>query len=44
VTGPGRFVRLDHTGFLFVLLFCNTSGVGAFGPLLPEIGRVEYTS
>jgi len=41
VTGPGRFVRLDRTGFLFVLLFCNTFGVGAFGPLLPEIGRAQ---
>ena len=41
MTGPGRFVRLDRTGFLFVLLFCNTFGVGAFGPLLPEIGRAQ---
>jgi len=41
VTGPGRFVRLDRTGLLFVLLFCNTFGVGAFGPLLPEIGRAQ---
>jgi MFS family permease len=24
-----------------VLLFCNTFGVGAFGPLLPEIGRAQ---
>ncbi len=41
MTGPGRFVRLDRTGLLFVLLFCNTFGVGAFGPLLPEIGRAQ---
>jgi len=41
VTAPGRFVRLDRTGLLFVLLFCNTFGVGAFGPLLPEIGRAQ---
>ena len=34
-------VRLDRTGLLFVLLFCNTFGVGAFGPLLPEIGRSQ---
>jgi MFS family permease len=41
VTGPARPVRLDRTGLLFVLLFCNTFGVGAFGPLLPEIGRSQ---
>jgi MFS family permease len=41
VTGPARLVRLDRTGLLFVLLFCNTFGVGAFGPLLPEIGRSQ---
>jgi MFS family permease len=41
VTGLDRFVRLDRTGLLFVLLFCNTFGVGAFGPLLPEIGRTQ---
>ena len=41
MTAPGRFVRLDRTGLLFVLLFCNTFGVGAFGPLLPEIGRAQ---
>ncbi|HZE36107.1 MAG TPA: MFS transporter [Candidatus Eisenbacteria bacterium] len=41
MTGPGRFVRLDRTGLLLVLLFCNTFGVGAFGPLLPEIGRAQ---
>jgi MFS family permease len=41
VRGPARRVRLDRTGLLFVLLFCNTFGVGAFGPLLPEIGRSQ---
>jgi len=41
VTGPRRLVRLDRTGLLVVLLFCNTFGVGAFGPLLPEIGRTQ---
>jgi MFS family permease len=41
VTGRGRFARLDRTGLLSVLLFCNTFGVGAFGPLLPEIGRAQ---
>jgi MFS family permease len=41
VRSPGRFGRLDRTGLLFVLLFCNTFGVGAFGPLLPEIGRAQ---
>ena len=39
--GPARLVRLDRTGLLFLLLFCNTFGVGAFGPLLPEIGRSQ---
>lgn len=39
--GQVRRVRLDRTGLLFVLLFCNTFGVGAFGPLLPEIGRSQ---
>lgn len=38
---PGRPFRLDRTRLLCVLLFCNTFGVGAFGPLLPEIGRAE---
>jgi len=33
--------RLDRTRLLCVLLFCNTFGVGAFGPLLPEIGRTQ---
>jgi MFS family permease len=41
VTVPGHLARLDRTGLLFVLLFCNTFGVGAFGPLLPEIGRSQ---
>ena len=38
---PARLFRLDQTRLLCVLLFCNTFGVGAFGPLLPEIGRVQ---
>jgi len=33
--------RLDRTRLLCILLFCNTFGVGAFGPLLPEIGRTQ---
>lgn len=41
MTGLPRFFRLDRTGLLFVLLFCNTFGLGAFGPLLPEIGRAQ---
>ena len=41
MTGPFRFLPLDRTGLLFVLLFCNTFGIGAFGPLLPEIGRAQ---
>jgi MFS family permease len=41
VTGPRRLARLDRAGLLFVLLFCNAFGVGAFGPLLPEIGRTQ---
>ena len=41
MNGPARRVRLDRTGLLFVLLFCNTFGLGAFGPLLPEIGRSQ---
>lgn len=39
--GPRRLFRLDRTGLLCALLFCNTFGVGAFGPLLPEIGRTQ---
>ena len=39
--GPGRLFRLDRTGLLCVLLFCNAFGLGAFGPLLPEIGRTQ---
>ena len=39
--GPGPLFRLDRTRLLCVLLFCNTFGVGAFGPLLPEIGRTQ---
>ena len=41
MTGPRRLARLDWAGLLFVLLFCNAFGVGAFGPLLPEIGRTQ---
>jgi MFS family permease len=41
VRGPARLFRLDRTRLLCVLLFCNTFGVGAFGPLLPEIGRAQ---
>jgi MFS family permease len=41
VRGPRRPFRLDRTRLLCVLLFCNTFGVGAFGPLLPEIGRTQ---
>ena len=41
MTGPVRLLPLDRTSLLFVLLFCNTFGIGAFGPLLPEIGRAQ---
>jgi MFS family permease len=41
VRGPERLFRLDRTRLLCVLLFCNTFGIGAFGPLLPEIGRMQ---
>ena len=41
MTGPRRIARLDRAGLLFVLVFCNTFGIGAFGPLLPEIGRTQ---
>jgi len=41
VRGPGPLFRLDRTRLLCVLLFCNTFGLGAFGPLLPEIGRTQ---
>jgi MFS family permease len=41
VRGPGRLFQLDRTRLLCVLLFCNTFGVGAFGPLLPEIGHTQ---
>jgi MFS family permease len=41
VKAPGRSFRLDRTRLLCILLFCNTFGVGAFGPLLPEIGRTQ---
>lgn len=38
---PARLFRPDRTRLLCVLLFCNIFGVGAFGPLLPEIGRAQ---
>jgi MFS family permease len=41
VRGPARRFRLDRTRLLCVLLFCNTFGMGAFGPLLPKIGRTQ---
>jgi MFS family permease len=31
----------DTTSILCVLVFCNTFCIGAFGPLLPEIGRTQ---
>jgi len=33
--------RGDETLVLCVLVFCNTSCIGAFGPLLPEIGHTR---
>ena len=33
--------RGDGAALLCVLVFCNTFGVGAFGPLLPEIGKTH---
>ena len=33
--------RGDETLVLCVLVFCNTSCIGSFGPLLPEIGRTQ---
>ena len=39
--GASRRVRLDRTRLLYLLLFCNTFCIGAFGPLLPEIGRAQ---
>lgn len=39
--GASRLARLDQTRLLCLLLFCNTFCVGAFGPLLPEIGRAQ---
>jgi MFS family permease len=41
VRGRSRRVRLDRARLLYLLLFCNTFCVGAFGPLLPEIGRAQ---
>jgi len=36
-----RLFRLDRTRLLCLVLFCNACGLGAFGPLLPEIGRTQ---
>ncbi|HXJ78883.1 MAG TPA: MFS transporter [Candidatus Methylomirabilis sp.] len=36
--------RSDGTALLCVLVFCITCGVGAFGPLLPEIGKTHALS
>ncbi|PYO56239.1 MAG: hypothetical protein DMD83_15400, partial [Candidatus Rokuibacteriota bacterium] len=33
--------RPDGTALLCLLVFCTTFGIGAFGPLLPEIGRTQ---
>jgi MFS family permease len=38
---PASPRRADGTALLCVLVFCNTFPVGAFGPLLPEIGRTH---
>ena len=34
-------LRSDGTGLLCLMVFANTVSVGAFGPLLPEIGRAQ---
>ncbi len=39
--GAAGLFRLDRTRLLCVVLFCNAFGLGAFGPLLPEIGRSQ---
>ncbi len=41
MTGAAGLFRLDQTRLLCVVLFCNAFGLGAFGPLLPEIGRAQ---
>jgi MFS family permease len=41
VRGAAGLFRLDRTRLLCVVLFCNAFGLGAFGPLLPEIGRTQ---
>jgi len=41
VRGAAGLFRLDRTRLLCVVLFCNAFGLGAFGPLLPEIGRSQ---
>ena len=39
--GAAGLFRLERTRLLCVVLFCNAFGLGAFGPLLPEIGRSQ---
>jgi fucose permease len=41
VRGQAGLLRLDRTRLLCLLFFCNAFGLGAFGPLLPEIGRTQ---
>jgi MFS family permease len=41
VRAAAGLFRLDRTRLLCVVLFCNAFGLGAFGPLLPEIGRSQ---
>jgi MFS family permease len=41
VKGAAGLFRFDRTRLLCVVLFCNAFGIGAFGPLLPEIGRSQ---
>jgi MFS family permease len=45
VTAPppraGLLDRADPTALLCLVVFANTFGVGAFGPLLPDIARTE---
>jgi len=41
VKGAAGLFRLERTRLLCVVLFCNAFGLGAFGPLLPEIGRSQ---
>jgi MFS family permease len=41
VRAAAGLFRLDRTRLLCLLFFCNAFGLGAFGPLLPEIGRTQ---